>query len=179
METPVTPLLVALLTATVFVSPVKAQMRGPGLGVAAPSKVGNFSSPRGMVSGLRYPRHERRFGSGRGRIPWWDPYFYNPYFPPDEYFEPLPTKETTPPVVVSQAPTLPVSTPEPLLIEWNGDHWERVTNFTQLPGTAPSAAKESHSRSGVTKRNQATIASQISQPAILVFRDGHKAEVSS
>ena len=179
METPVTPLLVALLTATVFVSPVKAQMRGPGLGVAAPSKVGNFSSPRGMVSGPRHPHHERRFGSGRGRIPWWDPYSYSPSFYPDEYFEPARSEETKPPVVVSQAPTLPVSTPEPLLIEWNGDHWERVTNFTQLPATAPGSARESHFRPGVTKRNQATIASQVSQPAVLVFRDGHKAEVSS
>ena len=179
MKTPVTSLVVALLTATILVSPVKAQMRGPGLGVVAPSKVGNFSSPRGMATVSRRPPHERRSGSGRGRIPWWDPYFYNPYFYPDEYFEPAKIEETKPPVVVSQAPTLPVSTPEPLLIEWNGDHWERVTNFTQLPATAPGAAKESHSRSGVTKRNQATIASQVSQPAILVFRDGHKEEVSS
>ena len=179
MKTPVTSLVVALLTATILVSPVKAQMRGPGLGVVAPSKVGNFSSPHGMVTVSRRPPHERRSGSGRGRIPWWDPYFYSPSFYPDEYFEPATTEETKPPVVVSQAPTLPVSPPEPLLIEWNGDHWERVTNFTQLPATAPGAAKESHSRSGVTKRNQATIASQVSQPAILVFRDGHKEEVSS
>ena len=179
METPVTPLLVALLAATIWISPVNAQMRGPGVGVAAPSKVGNFSSPHGMVTISRRPPRERRFGSGRGRIPWWDPYFYNPSFYPDEYFEPVPTKETTPPVVVSQAPTLPVSTPEPLLIEWNGDHWERVTNFNQLPATAPAGTKEAHSRSGVTKRNQSTIASQVSLPAVLVFRDGHKEEVSS
>jgi hypothetical protein len=179
METRVTPLVVALLTATIFASPVKAQMRGPGPGVTVPSKVGNFPSPRGMVIVSRRPHHERRFVSGRGRNPWWYPYFYNPYFPPDEYFEPVPIKETTPPVVVSQAPTLPVSTPEPLLIEWNGDHWERVTNFNQLPATAPGGTNESRSRSGVTKRNQATIASQVSLPAVLVFRDGHEEEVSS
>ncbi len=121
MKTPVTSLVVALLTATILVSPVKAQMRGPGLGVVAPSKVGNFSSPHGMVTVSRRPPHERRSGSGRGRIPWWDPYFYSPSFYPDEYFEPATTEETKPPVVVSQAPTLPVSPPEPLLIEWNGD----------------------------------------------------------
>ena len=179
MKIPVTPLVVALLTATILLSPLNAQMRGPGVGVVVPNKVGNFSSSRGMVFLGRHPPHERRSGSGRGRIPWWDPYFYNPSFYPDEYFEAAKLEETQPPVVVSQAPTLPVSTPEPLLIEWNGDHWERVTNFNQLPPTAPGAARESRSRSGVTKRNQATIASQVSQPAILVFRDGHKEEVSS
>lgn len=178
METPVTPLVVALLTATILISPMKAQMGGAGFRVAAPSRVGNFSTARGMASVGRHPSHEHRSGSGRGRIPWWDPYSYNPYFYSDEYSEPSAREETTPPVVV-QAPTLPASSPEPLVIEWNGDHWERVTSSTQLPAAASGAAKEPTSRSGAAKRNQATIAAQVPQPAILVFRDGHQEEVSS
>ena len=176
MEIRVNWLVVALLTSGILISPVKAQMRGAGVRVAAPPGVGNFPPARGIVSGFRHPVREHPFGSGR--ISW--PYFYNPYFYSDDNYEPVVTPQTAPQVIVSQAPPLPqVSTPEPLLIEWQGDHWERITSSSQSSARASGSARESNSRSGVAARNQTTIAPREFPPAMLVFRDGRKEEVSS
>jgi hypothetical protein len=168
-------LVVALLTSGILISPVKAQMRGAGVGLAAPPGVGSFSPPRGIVSVFRHPVREHPFGSGR--ISW--PYFYSPYLYSDDNYEPAATRQTVPQVIVSQAPPLPqVSTPEPLLIEWQGDHWERISSSQSSP-RASGPPKESNSRSGVAARNQTAITPRELPPAILVFRDGRKEEVSS
>ncbi len=70
--------------------------------------------------------------------------------------------------------------PEPLLLEWHGDHWVRVTSQGQsATGAQPDYSERSNGRSAPSERNSAGQPPRELPPAVLVFRDGRNEEVSS
>jgi len=74
----------------------------------------------------------------------------------------------------------PQPAPEPLLLEWQGDHWVRVTSFGQsATGAQPAYSKRSHGQSTPSGPNSARQSPRELPPVALVFRDGRKEEVSS
>jgi hypothetical protein len=91
-------------------------------------------------------------------------------------------------VVQASAPAPPPAPPAPresLLIEWQGDHFVRTTSAKDSAG-APIATDYSEKfagpssppvRSGSGQKNTAQPPRDL-PPAVLVFRDGHKDEVS-
>jgi len=169
------PLAIALLAVAVFTPPLKAQMRSMRATAAPPSPAANPSSGRsGVTFNFGHSRFPHRFGPRT--IFFGAPYFYPDY---DDYIsEPV---EPPPPqvVVVQSAPAatqVPAAAPEPLLLEWQADHWVRVTSYGQ-PATAV-ASQESNRRSAPA-RNSAAQPPRELPPAVLVFRDGRKEEVSS
>jgi hypothetical protein len=73
----------------------------------------------------------------------------------------------------------PRAAPEPLLLEWRGDHWVRVTSYSQSAnGAQPDYSERSHGRSARSERNSARQSPRERPPVALVFRDGRKEEVS-
>jgi hypothetical protein len=126
--------------------------------------------------------------------------FPYPYYCSDFGYEP---QEAAPPqVVVLPVPAPPVQTspaspPEPLLIEWRGDHFERMTlsEKTAASGqTSPDYSEKSKRRSSAAVSSAAGLSKTRSSnprssaaaapphpmpPAILVFRDGRTEEISS
>ena len=73
----------------------------------------------------------------------------------------------------------PQAAPEPLLLEWHGDHWVRVTSHGQwATGARPDYSGRSNGRSTPSERSSASQPPRELQPAVLVFRDGRKEEVS-
>jgi len=74
----------------------------------------------------------------------------------------------------------PQAAPEPLLLEWRGDHWARVTSHGHAAtGAQPDYSGGSNGRSAPSVRNRAGQPPPELPPAVLVFRDGRKEEVSS
>jgi hypothetical protein len=74
----------------------------------------------------------------------------------------------------------PQAAPEPLLLEWHGDHWVRVTSYGQsVTGAQPDYSERSHGRSAPSERSSALQSPRELPPVALVFRDGRKEEVSS
>ena len=74
----------------------------------------------------------------------------------------------------------PQAAPEPLLLEWHGDHWVRVSSHGQsATGAQPDYSERSNGRSAPSERNSASRPPRELPPAVLVFRDGRKEEVSS
>ncbi len=74
----------------------------------------------------------------------------------------------------------PRAAPEALLLEWHGDHWVRVTSPAQsATGAQPDYSEQSNGRSAPSVGNSASQPLRELPPAVLVFRDGRKEEVSS
>jgi len=74
----------------------------------------------------------------------------------------------------------PQAAPEPLLLEWHGDHWVRVSSHGQsATGAQPDYSERSNGRSAPSERNSASRPPRELPPAVLVFLDGRKEEVSS
>jgi hypothetical protein len=173
------PLAIALFGVAVFTSPLSAQMRVAGAIAAAPPQAANPPAGHGSVTvHFGEPRSAHRFGPRTILFP--TPYFY-PYY--DDYArEP---EAPTPQVVVMQsppaapAPEASAPAPEPLLLEWQGDHWVRITNYGQ-PATRPQLdhSGESNLRSTPGRKSPLQPPAELA-PAVLVFRDGRKEEVSS
>jgi hypothetical protein len=70
--------------------------------------------------------------------------------------------------------------PEPLLLEWHGDHWVRVTSYGQsATGAEPDSSQRSQGRSAPPEPNSTRQSPRELPPVALVFRDGRKQEVSS
>ncbi len=169
------PLAIALLAVAVFTSPLKAQMRSMRATAAPPPPAANPSSGRsGLTFNFGHSRFSHRFGPRT--IFFGAPYFYPDY---DDYIsEPVAT-EPPPVVVVQSAPAatqVPAAAPEPLLLEWQGDHWVRVTSYGQ---PAPAVSSQESNRGSAPARNSAAQPPPELPPAVLVFRDGRKEEVSS
>jgi hypothetical protein len=172
------PLAIALLGVAVFTSPLRAQMRGVSATAAAPPRATGHSPVHGSVTvNFGEPRSAHRFGRRTTLFP--IPYFY-PYY--DDYDrEP---EAPAPQVVVMQsppaaapAPEASAPVPEPLLLEWQGDHWVRITNYGQ-PATRLQPG-ESNLRSVAPGHKSPVQPPSELAPAVLVFRDGRKEEVSS
>ncbi len=172
------PLAIALLGVAVFTSPLRAQMRGVHATAAAPPQGANPSPGHGGITfNFGHSRFTHRFGGPRTVfLP--TPYFYPDY---DDYAR---EPEAPPPqVVVVQAAPAAAQTPEarttePLLLEWQGDHWVRVTSYGQ--SATVDSSEESNRRSARPVRNRAAVQPPRElPPAVLVFRDGRREEVSS
>ena len=164
---------IAMLAASVLVSPSLAQMRSAGVS-------------RGVVGGA--PGRGFRVDFGHGRIEHrfprqpifiGDPFWYSDYDSRPVY------EAAAPEVVVVQPPAAPAQTttpsvpPEPVVIEWQGDHFVRMT-LTEASSRQRGPADYSE-KSGPHFSAHKPVAQppQELPPAVLVFRDGHKEEVSS
>jgi hypothetical protein len=157
-------LSILLLGALVFVSPAEAQRRG-GFGSAR--------GGRGFV-------HVRRAG-GFFDDSAFDPYLYSDY-QPEIIDAPRPqTVQISPPT--SPAPVR--NPPESLVLESQGDHWVRITNYGQSQSGSPSGQPEPRVASNLPSATTAATprGAQAAEPsgelpsAVLVFRDGHKEEI--
>lgn len=155
-----------------------AQMRGSA-GLASVSS-GRFSSGRGIRAGFAHVGADRPFAHARAALAF--PYFYSDY-----YAEPDVIQAPSPEVVVVQgAPTAavaPSAPPHALLIEWQGDHYARLTSAAEagIRGQAMASdyAEQSNSRSTVVAHDGSAQKTHDVPPAILLYRDGRKEEVSS
>src|SRR5438045_3344898 len=111
--------LISAILATALASPSQAQMRSAG---STPGFAGG-TPHRGMVVNFGHGREERRFG---GRPIFLGlPYFY------DGYDQPVVSQAPPPQVIVMQpaapvAANPPTEAPEPIVIEWQGDHFVRM-----------------------------------------------------
>ena len=68
-----------------------------------------------------------------------------------------------------------------VLIELQGDHWVRVTNYgqSQLDGQSgqPDSARAANSQTVVARRTEGAEPIRELPAAVLVFRDGHREEI--
>jgi hypothetical protein len=160
---------IAMLAASVLVSPSLAQMRSAGV------SRGVIGGPpgRGFRVDFGHGRIEHRFA--RQPIFIGDPFWYSDYDSRPVY------EAAAPEVVVVQPPAAPAQTaasvpPEPVVIEWQGDHFVRMT-LTEASSRQRGPADYSEKSNAKPRKLQAETP-QETPPAVLVFRDGHKEEVS-
>ncbi|HXA68417.1 MAG TPA: hypothetical protein VNV82_24860 [Bryobacteraceae bacterium] len=184
----------------IFVLPVMAQVRGAGAG-ARGAGAARFAGS-GVRAGGAHVHRGRSFGRGSLLLPY-------PYYSDYEFD----SQEPAPPQVVMVPAAAPVQTPpatplEPLLIEWQGDHFERMTltqkasaagqhtpdysdksysdksvasssSYPPARAAAASGSSAGRSSSSLTPRKTAAPpAARELPPAVLVFRDGRTEEVS-
>ena len=110
---------------------------------------------------------------------------YWPYFYPDyDYgYDSEPEIVEAPPQIVEQvAPPAPVApAPDSVVIELQGDHWVRVTNYgqSQVDGQygLPESARSAGSEIATARRTEAAELPREVPAAVLVFRDGHHEEI--
>ena len=163
---------IAMLAAAVLVSPSLGQMRGAGVS-------------RGVVGGVPGRGFRVDFGHGRvehrfSRQPIFigDPFWYS-----DSDSRPV-YEAAAPEVVVVQPPAAPAQTaasvpPEPVVIEWQGDHFVRMTLTEASSRQRGPADYSEKSAPHLSAHKPVAQPPQELPPAVLVFRDGHKEEVSS
>lgn len=176
-------LVIASLAVLISTSPLAAQIRSGGAAAGTPITAGFVG--RGGAGGPGHFHHGRALGSGSILLPY-------PYYNSDFGYD---TPEPTPPQVVivpAATPTQPASPAvplEPLLIEWQGDHFERMTLSSKAAGSGQGVPDYS-AKSGQSLPGSSAVSSPgrkvVAQPprrelppAVLVFRDGRKEEVSS
>ncbi len=145
---------------------VHAQRRG---GWSAPPRV-TPSFARG-VGFARYPHH----AFNPGLFYAWDPFFYA-----DDSYGPPPTQAPPQVILVESRPSAdsqPEAKPEPLLIEWQGDHYVRYESGEQPEQTVSAPLDYAQ---GTAPRPQGTATDRPAElpPAVLVYRDGHQEKVS-
>ncbi len=162
---------IAFVGAAVLVTPVGAQVRAGSMG----SSFGRgAASGHGITVSIGHPQQPNRFFPPTTFLAW--PFYYSDYGPERTVVEEAPPRV----VVVQTPPAAPVaenSPPEPLLIEWRGDHYVRV-KLSDLTQPA-DYSEEPGQRAGKVAPKPATPQARELRPAVLVFRDGHKEEVSS
>jgi hypothetical protein len=163
--------VIGLLAAAVSISPLRAQMRGSA-GVA------HVSSGRGIVGGFAHARF-RPFGPGRTFLA--APYLYSDYFSEPDV---IPAPASPQVVVVQSGPTaavVPEAKPRELLIEWQGDHYARITSAESggIHGQpAPPDYAESTPRVSGAHNDPQARARELPL-VVLLFKDGRKEEVKS
>ena len=183
-------LAIAILLAVTWLLPASAQMRigttaagttairSSGFGIAATAGFGG----RGVAAG-----GARRLEHGsRGAILL--PY---PYFNSDYSDAAVESGQPQIIVVPASAPASPAPPPVPLeslLIEWHGDHFVRTTTSSASGQTAPDYSEKSYSEkstdgSQLHGRSAPAVKETVQPPrelppAVLVFRDGRREEVS-
>ena len=206
--------IAVLLAAAAFLPSLEAQMRtmrspgvtarisvGPGFRAGQPPPPGRF----GVMSPRHNLRFNIRFGNSCFTSPLFDPFFCQqfvrnrflfaqpawpyPYFYSDYGYD---SEGVTQPQIVAAPASAPMQAPpaplEPLLIEWQGDHFVRTTMSSGGGQMAPDYAAKSYSeksadRSPMQERSarggkDAVQPPRELPPAVLVFRDGHREEVS-
>jgi hypothetical protein len=169
---------ISLFVSAILAVPGMAQMRAVSSPMQAASRRPPVIIKNGGVSvrsGFRF--HHHRFGSGF-LYPY--PYFY-PY---DDYEDQPVEAQAAPPQVIVVPGAQPAQTqppaalPEPVLIEWQGDHFVRMTVAEKNRGQSapPDFSEPTKPR---TARKTAPAQPREVPPALLVFRDGHQEEVNS
>jgi len=179
----------AILVVALSIAPAAAQIRASGAGTAGfgisagSSGVGLPGMGRGGVVGGSGRFHQGH-PSERRSILLAYPYFYSD----SDYDSGDASQQPQVVVVQASAPVPPPAPPAPresLLIEWQGDHFVRTTSAKDSAGAQIAtdyaekfAGPSSPSvRSGPGQKNTPQPLRDL-PPAVLVFRDGHKDEVS-
>ena len=117
--------------------------------------------------------HFRHFGNSRGYYPLG---LFDPYYA--DYLDTGYPAASQPPVIVVQpqaasVPERPAAPMQPLMIELQGDR------YVQISGDQPQAQMiDSPVPAKPITRSNNPISSDSSTPAILIFRDGHREEVT-
>jgi hypothetical protein len=135
----------------------------------------------GYLTGPRGRQHSRGYRSGV--LPYLYPYYYSDYYP-----EPAPPEVPPERVVVveksqphAEAPP-PAPPPESLMLELQGNHWVRVTNsgrtVADFQPRENGTSKAANVRPLTSQESAAVEKARALPPAVLVFRDGHKEEIS-
>jgi hypothetical protein len=186
----------AIIAAAVVIPVATAQIRGAGSstgfgissGGAGISRGGLGSSPTtglpGHGNGTSNGHFHAGHGSGGRGV-----FFSYPYLYPDSDEGYASQQSSQPQVVVVPAsapvpPAVPPSPRESLLIEWQGDHFvrTRMSAATSTGGEiAPDYSEKPVSSSTSSSRSKPVAAPQPARelpPAVLVFRDGRREEVS-
>jgi hypothetical protein len=151
---------IAFLAAAITV-PIAVAQRGGGLGR---SSIGRSSFAHGS-----FYRGQRGF-YGAGLLG--SPFLYSGYD-----IEPYAVEAPTPQVVIMQPPSdsAPRSPkPAPLLIEWRGDRYVRYGGNSQADNHE-TVVHPDYAESGAAK---ASANPPVATPAVLVYRDGHRDEIS-
>lgn len=177
---------VLAILAAAFSIPAMAQSRGGGMGTGGFGiSSGSPGGPRGGFVGGTGRIHQGH-GAGRGTVLLPYPYVY----PDSDYYAGQPMQQQPQIVVVpAAAPAPPAEPPAPresLLIEWQGDHFVRTTlsskNSTSAEQAGPDYSERSASRLAsrqtATKQKKADQPAAELPPAVLVFHDGRREEVS-
>jgi hypothetical protein len=175
--------VLAILAAVISTSPAVAQIRGGGMGTAGfgisvgPPATGHGTSMGGAAR--FHPVH----GTGRGPVLLSYPYFYSD----SDYYAGEVSQRQPQVIVVSAAPAPAPEPPvlrESLLIELQGDHFVRTTSSSKISADAEQTRPDYSEKSAPTVRQTATKQRKAEQPApelppaVLVFHDGRKEEVS-
>jgi hypothetical protein len=174
-------LSLAVFVATALVPAAQAQ-RQFAFARTSGNRMGPASSRR---SGMPPPFVRQR--RGRGRFPnslYW-PYFYSDYDYDYGYDSEPQIAETPPPQIIEQvaqpapAPVAPAL--DSVVIELQGDHWVRVTNYgqSQMDGQSrqPESARTANSEIAVARRTETAEPPREVPAAVLIFRDGHREEI--
>jgi hypothetical protein len=181
---------VAILAAALSIAPATAQIRATGAGTAG---FGISAGSSGMASTGMGPGHvvggPGRFHQGhrseRGSTVFAYPYFYSD----SDYDSGEASQPPQVVVVQASAPAPPPAPPAPresLLIEWQGDRFVRSTTSAKDSAGALIATDYSEksaaplsatARSAAGQKNAVQPPREL-PPAVLVFHDGHKEEVS-
>jgi hypothetical protein len=170
-------LSLAIFAATVFASSAQAQ-RPVAFRFASETRTGTAAQRTAARANSVRLRHTRRFNSGSA--------FASPFYS-DYDFDPGQAEGPPPQILLQTAPSprltsAPVPT-ESLVLELQGDHWVRLTNYGQSQ-TGPSIQPQSEQAFNSTS-TQASASRQIQPtepltelpPAILIFRDGHQEQI--
>ncbi len=178
-------LALAIFGAIAFPLPSQGQrgvLTGRGAGFGARSHVPSRGGHQGgYLIGTRGHRRSRGYRSGY--LPYLYPYDYSDY-----YSEPSPSETGPSRVVVverdqprAEAPP-PSPPPESLMLELRGNHWVRVTDSGQTMASSPTgekgSAKAADVRTITPQESAAVEPPRELPPAVLVYRDGHKEEVT-
>jgi hypothetical protein len=177
-------LSMAVLGAAVFPIPSQAQrgfLTGQGAAMRGRSHVPFRGGHQGAyLTGQRGHRYPRR--SGYGALPYLYPsYYYSDYFSEPDVSESQPTR------VVVENSKLPAETPPPpppesLVLELQGNHWVRITDSGRtVVNSEPEqkgSSKTSNLRTMTPEQGGVMEPPRELPPAVLVFRDGHKEEIT-
>ena len=178
-------LFLAIIGAMVFPLPSQGQkgvLTGRGAAFGARPHAPFRGVPQGgYLIGTRGHRHFRGYRSGY--LPYLYPYDYSDY-----YSEPSPSETEPSRVVVierdqprAEAPP-PSPPPESLMLELRGNHWVRVTDSGQTMASSPTGQKGPAKTAGmrtITPQESAAVEPPRElPPAVLVYRDGHKEEIT-
>ncbi len=178
-------LLTAILSALVFALPSFAQ-RGFLSGRGAMMQGRPHIPSRGFSHGGYLTGQKGHGGYHRSGYPGY-PYLYPGYFYSDSYSEPAPSEEPPPRTVVIEKSLPRVETPAPpppesLVLELQGNHWVRITDSGQTmvksPATPQGSTEGASTRTMAAQQNSAMEPTPEIPPAVLVFRDGHKEEIT-
>jgi hypothetical protein len=164
--------------AAVFVSSAQAQ-RHAAFTFAPESRTGRAVSAGSRANFVR-ARHTRRYFAGSAFA---SPFYsdYSDYDSEPENFDEPPSPfiaRTTQPLAAVPNPA------ESLVLELQGDHWVRLTNYGQSQ-TGQILQSDSQRASSLTSSSLFSASRQIHAseppselpPAVLVFRDGHQEEI--